>query len=235
MKLLIIRPEPGASATAARAQTAGFEPLVMPFFEVRAREWNVPNAAEHDALLLTSANAVRHGGAGLAALAVLPVHTVGERTAAAARAAGLTIASSGPSDANAALAAARAAGHERLLWLAGEDHRPPAAGYLTLDIRIVYASEAVALPDDAQWIIAAADAVGLHSPRAATRFGDTLDRLKIERSRLIVAAFSPAIAAAAGTGWRTIVTAATPDDSALLSSLAQLGKSVAENALPKER
>ncbi|MFM2409898.1 MAG: hypothetical protein RL481_726, partial [Pseudomonadota bacterium] len=123
MKLLVIRPQPGAEASAARARAASFDPLVMPLFEVRACEWDVPDAKAYDALLLTSANAVRHGGAGLSALRALPVHTVGERTATAAKSAGLSIKSTGTTDAQAVLRAAAIAGDRRLLWLAGEDHR----------------------------------------------------------------------------------------------------------------
>ncbi len=202
----------------------------MPFFEVRARAWDVPDPAHYDAMLLTSANAVRHGGAGLAALHGLPVHAVGERTAAAAEEAGLNIASTGASDAQAALDAAGQAGHYRLLWLAGEEHRPlspPAT--IEIDTRIVYASEAVELGNDAATVISDADAVALHSPRAAAVFAETADQMGIARSKLIVAAFSPTIGAAAGTGWRAIAVANAPTDSALLSALDRIDKAVREN------
>ena len=59
MKLLIIRPEPGASISAERAREAGMTPVVLPFFEVQAVAWQQPDPADYDALLLTSANAVR--------------------------------------------------------------------------------------------------------------------------------------------------------------------------------
>ena len=45
--------------------------------------------------MLTSANAIRHGGAGLERLRSLPVHAVGEATAAAAREAGFAVAGIG--------------------------------------------------------------------------------------------------------------------------------------------
>ena len=54
MKLLIIRPEPGASASAERAREAGLEPVLLPFFEVQAMGWDLPDPADYDALLLTS-------------------------------------------------------------------------------------------------------------------------------------------------------------------------------------
>ncbi|MBC7987264.1 MAG: uroporphyrinogen-III synthase, partial [Sphingomonadaceae bacterium] len=85
--LLIVRPEPGASATAQRARTRGWEPLVAPLFAIAPLAWAPRDPAAFDALLLTSANAVSHGGKALGKYRELPVYAVGAATAAAARAA----------------------------------------------------------------------------------------------------------------------------------------------------
>jgi hypothetical protein len=154
MKLLIIRPQPGNDASAARARTAGFDPVQLPFFEVRARDWQAVDPGDYDALLITSSNAVRHTGAQLGALSALPVHAVGRVSAEAAIAAGFDIASSGLHGMAEALVAAQAAGHQRLLWLAGEDRiaiETPKA--MHIEERIVYASEAVMLSDAAKAVI----------------------------------------------------------------------------------
>jgi uroporphyrinogen-III synthase len=233
MKLLIIRPEPGASASAERAREAGLEPLLLPFFEVQAVAWDSPDPAGYDALLLTSANAVRFGGAGLESLRALPVHAVGERTAEAARAARFNVATVGTSDAAAAVKAASDIGHRRLLWLAGADHRPikmpknmPKA--LKVTTVIGYASGPKTLSADVAPIIAAADAIALHSPRAAQEFAKAVAAFGLDRSSMTLAAFSPAIAEAAGDGWRAVAVAERPADIALLSALADLGKPQAE-------
>jgi uroporphyrinogen-III synthase len=229
MKLLIIRPESGASASALRAQEAGLEPILLPFFEVQAAKWECPDPSDFDALLLTSANAVRFGGAGLESLRTLPVHAVGERTAEAARAARLDVTTVGTSDAAAAVKAASDMGHRRLLWIAGADHRPikmpknmPKA--LKVTTVISYASGPKALTADAAKVIASADAVALHSPRAAQEFAKTAANFGLDRSAITLATFSPAIAEAAGDGWRAIAVAERPADIALLSALAELGK-----------
>jgi uroporphyrinogen-III synthase len=225
MKILIIRPEPGASASADRARAAGFEPVKLPFFEVTPRALQVPDSARYDAMLVTSANAIRHAGPGLQLLSALPVHAVGQHSADAARDAGLQVASIGASGVEDALAQAASAGHNNLLWLAGEEHKvpDPVAG-VTLDTLICYASDPVALPDDAASIISSADIVALHSPRAAKLFAQTIDQLGIARSNFILGSFSSAIAEAAGGGWRDIAVAATPTDSALLSAITKLVK-----------
>jgi uroporphyrinogen-III synthase len=229
MKLLIIRPEPGASATAERTREAGLQPILLPFFEVQAVAWEWPDPAGYDALLLTSANAVRFGGAALESLRALPVHAVGERTAEAARAARLNVETVGTSDAAAAVKAASDMGHRRLLWLAGADHRPikmprnmPKA--LKVTTVIGYASGPKTLTADVAPIIASADAVALHSPRAAAEFAKAVAEFGLDRSSITLAAFSPTIAEAAGDGWHAVAVAERPADIALLSALLDLGK-----------
>jgi uroporphyrinogen-III synthase len=239
MKLLIIRPEPGASISAERARESGLTPIVLPFFEVQAVAWQQPDPADYDALLLTSANAVRFGGAGLESLRALPVHAVGERTAEAARAARLNVATVGTSDATAAVKAASDMGHRRLLWLAGADHStikmpknmPKALKVTTV---IGYASGPKVLTAEVAAVIASADAVALHSPRAAQLFAKAVLDFGLDRAAITIAAFSPAIAEAAGAGWRGVAIAERPADIALLSALAELGKPSLETNDPKE-
>ena len=64
--VLVLRPEPGAGETAARARALGLEPIVAPLFAVRPIAWAAPDPAAYDAVMLTSANAARHGGDGFA-------------------------------------------------------------------------------------------------------------------------------------------------------------------------
>jgi uroporphyrinogen-III synthase len=78
--LLILRPEPGASATAARAR-AGLTGGLPSRCSRPSRCPGPCREGSFDALLLTSANAVRLAGA----LPDLPVHAVGETSAARPR------------------------------------------------------------------------------------------------------------------------------------------------------
>lgn len=238
--LLIIRPEPGASASAMRAQEAGLTPVMLPFFEMQPVDWDVPDAQDYDALLLTSANAVRFAGAGLASLHPLPVHCVGERTADAAQTERLRVVSIGTSDAAAAVRAASEMGHRRLLWLAGVDHRPiklPKNSPKSLKVTtlICYASGTKVLDSDAAHHIASADAVALHSPRAATEFAKAVADLGLDRATITLAAFSPAIAEAVGDGWRAVAVAERPADSAMLSALLEIGTVSAVEHLKKDQ
>ena len=94
-RVVVLRPEPGASATGKRARKRGLDPIILPLFELEPVAWQAPDPHGFDGLLLTSANAVRMGGDQLKGLRGLPVHAVGEATAKAAREAGFDIASTG--------------------------------------------------------------------------------------------------------------------------------------------
>lgn len=218
--LLILRPEPGATHTAAAARALGLATTAASMFAVHPVAWQPPAAAQHDALLLTSANAVRHAGPALAALATLPAYAVGQATAAAAREAGLTVAHVGASDAASLLAEMSAAGIARPLHLAGREHHAAVLAGVTVTRRIVYASEAVTTLPAAAARALDADAIALlHSPRAASLFASLLDR---PRAEVAIAALSPAVAEAAGAGWAALAVAAIPDDRALLAAAAGL-------------
>lgn len=209
-RVLVLRPEPGAAATCAAARARGLDPVAAPLFTVRPLAWTLPDVLP-DAVLMTSANAARFGGAQLAALADLPLYAVGAATAAAARAAGFTRVIAGATDVAAIVAAA---GGRTLLHLAGREHRPSGAA----TVRIVYASDAVdALPAPAR--AALPDAVALlHSARAAGLFAALIP----DRAALSIAALSTAVARAAGRGWGQVSVAERPTDAALLAAAAKL-------------
>lgn len=217
-RLVVLRPEPGNSATLARARAAGFDAHALPLFAVEPVAWAVPDPAQHDALILTSANSLRFGGDGVQALRGVPVFAVGAHTADAARAHGFDVVATGSGNAGDILALAARHGVARALHLTGEDRTLEAGGILSVVIP-VYRSAAAAIPPDALAVLPDSVAL-LHSARAARRIGALVDAAGLDRARIGLAAFSPAIATAAGHGWRTIATAATPDDAALFAALA---------------
>lgn len=204
-RLLILRPEPGASASVARARAMGIEALACPLFEVVPVPWTVvPD--DYDGIVATSANAFRHGGVGLDALRALPVHAVGEATAKAAREAGFSFASVGDGG-----AAAMALPPGRWLHLAGRDHvRVPGTTAV-----VVYESRALdpaPLPDVAGMVIA------VHSARAGARLAE----LASDRASASIVAISAAAAEACGPGWAEVAVADVPREAAVLALAGQL-------------
>lgn len=214
--LLVLRPEPGAAATAALAETLGFAAITAPLFTVRPLDWTI-SETRPQAVLMTSANAARHGGVGLARLADLPLYAVGESTAAAARTAGFATLIVGDDGADAIVAQAQRDGIARLLHLAGREHRPTDTPRVAIERRLVYAADAVtSLPDAARAALPGA-IVLLHSPRAAALFATLVDPAMIA-----IAAISQATREAAGDGWRAAVVADRPTDASLLAAAAKL-------------
>ena len=149
-RILVTRPEPGASATAARLQAMGFCPVVLPLTRIVA----TPPAASGpcDAVIATSANALRHAPADfLAQLRARKLFAVGEATASAARRAGFsTIAAAAGTAADlAALIGREMPAGARLLHLAGRERTQGfeedlAARGFTVSVVETYRAEEVA-------------------------------------------------------------------------------------------
>lgn len=220
MRLLVVRPQPGADASAKRVREAGFDPLVMPLFAIEPVEWAAPDPSAYDALLLTSGNAVRMAAAQVRDLAALPIYAVGAATADALTKLGLTATATGTSGVDDIFGMAEADGRRSLLWLAGEDRtyvRPPEG--MTLHVRTVYRSAAIDAPPGLAESIIASAAVLLHSARAARHFAHLTDNLGNDRGDIVIAVLSAKIAEAAGTGWCAVVVAEQPKDTSLLSAL----------------
>lgn len=221
--VLILRPQPGADATAAQARALGLEPVVAPLFSVRPVGWEPPEPSHYDAVMMTSANAARHAGSALAAFLHLPCYAVGEVTAAAAADAGFAQVVSGPSDAKALVERMADDGIGRALHLCGADRIQGHDERIGIEERVVYAVDAAsALSARAREAIEAGALVLLHSPRAAAVFAALCDEAGLDRRRISLAAISEAAVRAAGPGWARALQAPEPRGQALLEVAAKL-------------
>ena len=211
-RVLVLRPEPGASATVERARQRGLEAIALPLFEIEPVIWNAPEASGFDGLLLTSANAVRFGGDQLKDLRGLPVYAVGPSTAEAAREAGFDIASTGGAGVDRLLGSIDP--ELKLLHLAGEDRREPDDAKQQIQVVPVYRSKA---HDNVHVRPAEGCVAMVHSARAAERFGELVNSSGIDRMTIAIAAISPDAASAAGEGWAAVEATDEPNDDALLA------------------
>lgn len=212
-RILVLRPEPGASATARRIRGLGLEAIVIPLFEIDRVVWQAPDPSGFDGLLLTSAQAVRFGGEELSHLRSLKVYAVGEATAEAARSAGFDIGVTGEAGIEQLLGGL---GTElRLLHLCGEHRKALDGAAQSITQVAVYRSRAIEAPD----LSGISDSVALiHSPRAGRRLAELVD----DRSSIALAAISAAAADAAGGGWESSRAAQNSTDDALLALAARL-------------
>jgi uroporphyrinogen-III synthase len=87
VRLLVTRPEPDASETAARLRALDIDPVVAPLLLAETLNTTLPPADGFAALAITSANALRalHDRGDIPRLRGLPVYAVGDRSAATAR------------------------------------------------------------------------------------------------------------------------------------------------------
>jgi uroporphyrinogen-III synthase len=228
-RVLVTRPEPGASQTAKRLRDMGFLPLMLPLSETRALPVvSVPET--FDAVAVTSANAIRHASqALLERLAGSRCYVVGQKTAAAAREAGFADIVTGPGDAEAladAVVSAEKCGaailylcgrvrlpaFEKSLRAAGIDVRPVET-YNTTEIS--YESKVARRMLDEQPV----DAVLLYSARAAEALAGLASRSEL--ASLFKGAglycLSPRVASAlASSDGEQIHVAAEPNEDTLL-------------------
>ncbi|WP_347303192.1 uroporphyrinogen-III synthase [Croceibacterium sp. TMG7-5b_MA50] len=217
--VVVLRPEPGNAATMRAGRLLGLPMVAAPVFRVDPLAWVAPPECEFDALLLGSANAVRHAGPQLSAYRGKPALCVGATTAEAAEAAGLAVIACGSGGLQ-DLLDSRADWPARLLRLGGESHVslvPPAG--VTIDLRAVY--RVVAEPLD-HAPVRGPCVLLLHSADAAAHVADEFVRLSLPRGQVRVAALGARIAAAAGQGWGMLAPAERPNDAALLALAAQL-------------
>ena len=210
--LLVLRPEPGASRTVARAAAMGLEARAIPLFEIVPVAWVAPDPAAFDALLLTSANALQQAGSEMARYHDMPAYVVGEATAAAAREAGFSNVITGPGTIAALFETLDAP--LRLLHPCGIDRRDAVRDGITVTHVSVYEARTIASPIG----LGTSGIALVHSPRA----GQRLAELVKDRAEMALVAISPAAAEAAGEGWASIAVAERPDDEALLAIAARL-------------
>jgi uroporphyrinogen-III synthase len=231
-RVLVTRPEPGASQTAKRLQAARFSPLALPLSEIRALPVDsVPET--FDAVAVTSANAIRHASRALLdRLAGSRCYAVGQRTAAAALQAGFADIVTGPGGAEAladAIISAEKPG-AAIHYLCGRvrmaafEERLRAAG---IDVRPVETYDTVGVDYETGLVRRLlgeqpVDAVLLYSAKAASAFVDIASRPKL--ASLFAGAglycLSPRVASAlAACEGAQIHVAAEPSEEALLMVL----------------
>lgn len=206
MHLLVTRPR--AEATAEKLRAAGHRVTSAPLMAFEPVAWD---AGPPRAIMLTSPQAAHAAPPRWQ----VPVYAVGSATAAAARTAGYHDVRGGDGDVQMLVDRIAADGVTQVLHLAGADRTaftPPPG--LTIDTRTVYRAALLPLAG-----VPTVDFVLLYSARTAAHFAAECDRLGAPRAAIALAVLSPAIAAAAGPGWRAIVTALRPNEDALLAAI----------------
>ena len=222
MRIWITRAQPEAEATARRLKAFGHEPVIAPLLQVQP----VGEASELGgvgALAFTSRNGVR-AFAAFSAERGLPVFAVGDATAEAARDVGFAdvVSASGDVEALAELIAARKASFDgQLLYLSPEETAGDLADALErrgvlARTQVIYRTVAAELSAGPPTDI---DAVLIHSAKAARRLAGE-PALRTSAVSLTAVCISTAAAAPLqGQGFREVLVATAPNETALLQIL----------------
>lgn len=218
----MLRPEPGATRTLAGAAALGLQARACPLFRIAPIDWTPPPAAGFDALLVTSAQAARIGGAGLEGYRGLPAYAVGAATAQALGAAGFPSVIAGAGDGGEIAARLATDGHRAVLHLAGADAAPFDPGPLSITRIAIYAAMEAAGRAELAALLMPDTLLLVHSPRAGARLATLVDQAA--RAALHLVAISPAALAACGPGWASARAAPDPTDEAMLALAAMLCK-----------
>lgn len=228
-RIIILRPQPGADATAMRAQALGLEAVVLPLFSVEPIAWTTPDPTRFDALMLTSANAFRHAGPDLLRYTGLPLYVVGAATARAAIELGLAPHHIGEKDVSALIEAMRHDGRRAVLHLCGEDVVNTDGN--DLDIKRVAVYRSAENGDGSALIetLRQSDIALVHSPRAGRQLNALVSAER--RNELSIIAISQPALAAVGTGWSIAQAADSPTDAAMLALASELCHKSGDEAL----
>jgi uroporphyrinogen-III synthase len=234
MRLLLTRPRDDADALIGPLAGLGVKTLVEPLLRIQYGDGPAPDLAGVQAILATSANGVR-------ALARrsddrgLPVYAVGDATARAARAGGYALVESaaGTVEDLARLVAARLdAGAGALLHVAGETvagdlgSLMAGAGFAYHRHVLYEAAAAERFTDAGARAISQGevDGVVFFSPRTAAIFVSLVRSQGLTEAApgLVAYCLSPAVAERARLmTWRRVVTAARPNQDALILGISQ--------------
>lgn len=214
-RVLVLRPEPAAGRTAAKAEALGLDVRCHPLFAPQPVDWTPPPVERFDALLLTSANGVRLAGPALHHYRALPTYAVGQATAQTLIAAGFSHVTAGNGDGSAIAARIVGDGYCRLLHLAGTTVAP--IDIEAIDVTRVAVYTMAALPPDPALIADAGPGTVLlvHSSRAGERLAQQIPISM--RATLHIVAISPASLETCGAGWASGRAAISPSDDEILA------------------
>jgi uroporphyrinogen-III synthase len=232
MRILVTRPEPDATNTAAKLGAAGHEVVVDSLLTIEPVAFDPPRGG-YAALAATSANAPRAVGANpaISQLKSLPLFALGVHTANAARLAGFSYIEVAGGDALALgeLLARRLPAGTRVLYLAGENRARELAALtapakVRIDTLVVYRARAAErLRETIVKKLGARefDAVLHFSPRSAEVFVALARKAGLQSalSSIRHLCLSDAVAAALSEAGGKVEIASRPEEAALLALL----------------
>lgn len=235
-RVLVTRPEPGATRTLNALTARGIDAAAIPLTEISPLAFEAPSTG-FDALIITSQNAIIHGASQLSPYISKPVFAVGQRTAAILR-------GQGHENVYWAETAQELLPHiiafrpKSALYICGQTRRPELETTLAtagIHVHVVEVYTALQAPDAsaklASFFSASSNPIILfHAPSAAEAFAFSMNGQILPVSTRLLC-MSAVILAQFPEKWQSQVTVAEqPDEAAMMK---QLDKMLAQHHLPR--
>lgn len=237
-KLILLRPNTGALQSAAIARGYGFDPIIAPASEIHPLPWDMPPAHDFDAIMITSANALRMANKSqtkdaLRQYSHLPLFAVGQATAQLARDMGFTIAAIGKGGAKALWPLIREYGAKNIVRLVGRDYVPLDDKPVNFTTIMTYEARALPMHSALEKLLQQNDGphiFAFHSARAVQIFDNYIEELadkgfQFDKSAHFAAALAPTIGHAIRNNnhspWRDIIISSSASDSVMIAEIAE--------------
>lgn len=233
LPLLILRPIEGAQKTAISAEKAGLNVVVAPLFEIRPLPWHAHAADQYDAIMFSSANALKMAGPNLQEYKALPALAVGPVTRQACEAAGFDVMVSGGSGVQSLADNLPEGTYDRILRLTGKDYTSVQSDR-SIDHIAIYESACIGLSQPAQAALKSGSIILIHSIRSAQKLLAEMKKNGIAVDKNHIIAISSKAAEAAGNGWKSVHFVDQPTDEALLRLAVRLCSSGTKTRSPNE-
>lgn len=230
MKLILLRPSQGAQQSAIIARQMGFDPIIAPASQIAPLPWDAPPAQNFDAIMITSANALRMAHLSkpeiIAQYKHLPLFAVGKATAKLAQDMGFTIAAMGQGGAKALWPHIISHGAKNILRLVGRD-------YVAVDNDVnictimVYEARALPINDTLKSLIMSATGphiFAFHSAKAVHIFDTYLAQMQniiFDKSAHYAVALAPTIAHEISPDWRDTIISPSASDADMMQRLSE--------------
>lgn len=233
--LILLRPTEGAEQSAEIAREKGLDPLLAPATEINALAWDAPPAQGFDAIMITSANALRYGGEAIYQYKHLPLYAVGKATAKLAEEMGFTIAAIGKGGAKALWPLIKQSDAKNIVRLVGRDYVPIYDEHIQIRTIMVYEARPVPMnkalkellnetPNNSPHIIA------FHSAKAVQIFDDYIEQMAkqgriFDKSAHYAAALAPTIGEAIcknGDSWKKVIISSSANDRVMIEEISEV-------------
>ncbi len=234
-QLILLRPTEGAEQSAIIAREKGFNPIIAPATEINALTWDAPPAQGFDAIMITSANALRHGGEAIHQYKHLPLYAVGKATAKLAEEMGFTIAAIGKGGAKALWPLIKQSDAKNIVRLVGRDYVPIYDEHIQICTIIVYEARALPMHEGLQSLLSETQnkcphIFAFHSAKAVQIFDDYIEQMAkqgliFDKSAHYAAALAPTIGEAIcknGDIWKKVIISSSANDRVMIEEISEV-------------